>query len=37
VVIDGGCPLMFDPAADGAHKFMCGLLKFTGRVPRLVS
>ena len=37
VVIDGGCPLMFDPAADGAHKFMCGLLKFTGKVPREVS
>ena len=37
VVIDGGCPLMFDPAADGAHKFMCGLLKLTGKVPRVVS
>jgi Predicted CoA-binding protein len=35
-VIDGGCPLMFDPAADGAHKFMCGLLKLMGRVPRTV-
>lgn len=37
LVIDGGCPLMFDPAADGAHKFMCGLLKFTGKVPRTVA
>lgn len=37
VVIDGGCPLMFDPTADGAHKVMCGLLKLTGRVPRVVS
>ena len=37
VVIDGGCPLMFDPAADGAHKFMCGVLKMIGKVPKLVS
>jgi len=37
VVIDGGCPLMFDPTADGAHKFMCGFLKLTGKVPRVVS
>ena len=37
VVIDGGCPLMFDPAADGVHKFMCGVLKFAGKVPREVS
>ena len=37
VVIDGGCPLMFDPAADGAHKFMCAVLKLTGKVPRQVS
>ena len=37
VVIDGGCPLMFDPAADGAHKLMCGFLKLLGRVPRVVS
>jgi predicted CoA-binding protein len=36
LVIDGGCPLMFDPAADGGHKFMCGVLKFTGKVPRTV-
>jgi hypothetical protein len=36
VVIDGGCPLMFGPTADGAHKVMCALLKLTGKVPRTV-
>ena len=36
-VIDGGCPLMFDPASDGAHKFMCKLLILFGRVPRQVT
>ena len=36
VVIDGGCPLMFDPTADGGHKVMCALLKLTGAVPRSV-
>ncbi len=36
-VIDGGCPLMFDPTADGGHKFMCGLLKLFGSVPRKVA
>jgi predicted CoA-binding protein len=35
-VIDGGCPLMFDPVADGGHKFMCRFLQFTGTVPRTV-
>ncbi len=35
-VIDGGCPLMFDPTADGGHKVMCVLLKATGAVPRRV-
>ncbi len=35
-VIDGGCPLMFDPTADGAHKAMCAVLKLFGRVPRTV-
>ena len=35
-VIDGGCPLMFGPTADGGHKAMCGLLKLTGSVPRRV-
>lgn len=35
-VIEGGCPLMFDPTADGFHKAMCGVLKLTGKVPREV-
>lgn len=35
-VIDGGCPLMFGPAADGGHKVMCTMLKLTGKVPRRV-
>lgn len=36
VVIDGGCPLMFGPTADGGHKVMCAILKLTGAVPRKV-
>jgi predicted CoA-binding protein len=36
-VIDGGCPLMFDPTADGAHKCMKFVLSITGAVPRHVS
>jgi uncharacterized protein len=36
VVIDGGCPLMFGPTADGGHKVMCAMLKLTGKVPRRV-
>ncbi len=35
-VIDGGCPLMFAPAADRAHSMMCRLLTLTGKVPRRV-
>ena len=35
-VIDGGCPLMFDPTADGFHKAMCPVLKVFGTVPRAV-
>jgi predicted CoA-binding protein len=35
-VIQGGCPLMFDPTSDGAHKAMCWVLKLTGSVPRTV-
>ena len=35
-VIDGGCPLMFDPTADFGHKCMRGILKLTGAVPRQV-
>lgn len=35
-VIDGGCPLMFDPCSDGGHRFMKGLFTMTGHVPRSV-
>lgn len=36
-VIDGGCPLMFEPAADPGHKVMRSLLTLTGKVPRRVA
>jgi predicted CoA-binding protein len=36
-VIDGGCPLMFDPVADGAHKIMRWAFTLTGKVPRQCS
>jgi len=35
-VIDGGCPLMFDPTADVGHKCMKFLLSMSGAVPRHV-
>ena len=35
-VIDGGCPLMFDPCADGGHKVMRFVFTMTGKVPRKV-
>ncbi|MGB8652553.1 MAG: CoA-binding protein [Mycobacteriales bacterium] len=35
-VIDGGCPLMFEPTADGGHKAMRVMLTMTGKVPRHV-
>lgn len=35
-VIDGGCPLMFPPAADFGHKGMRVMLKLTGSLPRRV-
>lgn len=35
-VIDGGCPLMFGPTADGAHKVMCKVFTVAGKVPRTV-
>ena len=35
-VIDGGCPLMFEPTSDGAHKVMRFLFTLTGKVPRKV-
>ena len=36
-VIDGGCPLMFDPTADVAHKVMRFVFTRTGKVPKTVS
>jgi predicted CoA-binding protein len=33
-VIDGGCPLMFDPTADIGHKVMRVVLR--GRIPKTV-
>jgi predicted CoA-binding protein len=33
-VIDGGCPLMFEPASDGAHKVMRFVFTMTRKVPR---
>ncbi len=35
-VIDGGCPLMFDPTADGAHKAMRFFFTLNKHVPRQV-
>lgn len=35
-VIDGGCPLMFDPCADNAHKLMRRIFTWTGKVPEAV-
>jgi predicted CoA-binding protein len=36
-VIDGGCPLMFDPTADFGHKCMKFFLSMSGVVPKKVS
>jgi uncharacterized protein len=35
-VIDGGCPLMFDPTADLGHKVMRFAFTLKGNVPRKV-
>ena len=35
-VIDGGCPLMFDPVSDPGHKVMRFVFTGTGKVPRRV-
>lgn len=35
-VIDGGCPLMFEPCDDGAHRVMRRLFTWTGKVPKKV-
>jgi hypothetical protein len=36
IVIDGGCPLMFDPTADFGHKIMRFVFSRKGKVPRTV-
>jgi predicted CoA-binding protein len=35
-VIDGGCPLMFDPTGDIGHKVMVWMFTLTGKVPKSV-
>lgn len=35
-VIDGGCPLMFDPTADGGHKVLRRVFTWAGKVPSRV-
>jgi hypothetical protein len=35
-VIDGGCPLMFEPCSDPGHKIMKFFLTRSGKVPRSV-
>ena len=35
-VIDGGCPLMFDPCSDAGHKAMRFIFTLTGKVPKEV-
>jgi hypothetical protein len=35
-VIPGGCPLMFEPVSDGAHKMMKFVFTLTGAVPKQV-
>lgn len=37
LTIRSGCPLMFDPTADGGYKAMRFMFTLTGRVPRRVS
>jgi hypothetical protein len=35
-VIDGGCPLMFEPTSDFAHRVMRRIFTATGKVPRSI-
>ena len=35
-IIDGGCPLMFEPTSDTGHKVMRWMFGLTGNVPRNV-
>ena len=36
IVIEGGCPCMFNPASDPAHKAMRFVFALTGNVPKRV-
>lgn len=36
-VIDGGCPLMFEPCSDAGHKAMRFIFTMTGKVPKQIS
>ncbi len=36
LVIEGGCPLMFEPCDDGGHRMLRRVLTWTGKVPREV-
>jgi predicted CoA-binding protein len=36
MVIDGGCPLMFDPTADTGHKLLRRVATLTGSAPRRI-
>jgi predicted CoA-binding protein len=36
-VIEGGCPLMFEPTADPGHKLVRFVCTLTGKAPRRVS
>ena len=36
-VIEGGCPLMFEPAGDPGHKFMRFVCQLAGTTPRRVA
>ena len=36
-VIDGGCPCMFAPTADGGHRFIRAVCTLTRAVPRTVA
>ena len=35
-VIPGGCPNMFKPTSDPAHRCMCALMRMTGQIPKRV-
>jgi len=35
-VMEGGCPLMYDPTADVGHKIFRGVLSLVGRIPKEV-